>query len=106
MGELIEQGLLSLPAEAYSGGNNFIAAGGLTALLGPALQGQFLPLMGLKLLQGRFQRNRLNVAQPIPVAVVNFKNTTMDPYVLSQTTAAYSDRFSRRSPISGTMRYR
>lgn len=105
-GELIEQGLLSLPAEAYNSPRDFLGAGGATALLAPFFQGNFPALLGLKLLQGRFSRNRLKVGSPVPVAVVNFKDTTMDPYTLSQTTAAYSDRFSRRAPISGLQRYR
>lgn len=95
-----------MPPQAFNSGRNFMAAGGLSAIMGPLTGGNPLIGFGLKLLQGRFMEEpRINVQPAVPVSIVEIKNTAMDAWTLGQSRSAYSDTWSRRSVVARPMRY-
>lgn len=108
MGDQIFSNLAQLPPSAYNSFQNFGAAGGLTAILGPMVGGNPLAMFGLKLLQSRFTQEPKMFAQAtLPVSIVEIKDTAFDRNALiSQSQSAYTDMFSRRPLVAGLVRYR
>jgi len=99
--DMASQGLLSLPPSAFNSFNDFGAAGGLNALIGPLAPGSFPLQMALKFLPGLFDSGpKLPIDKAVPVAVVEVKDTAMDTFTLTNTRNAHSDTYSRRARMA------
>jgi len=60
--------------------------------------------LGLKFLPGLFDKGqRVKTGDPVPVAVVEVKDTAMDVFSLTNTRNAYSDTYGRRTRLAAPM---
>lgn len=107
-GNQVLTNLANLPPQAYNSFQNFGAAGGLTAILGPMMGGNPIEMFGLKLLQSRFnQEPKMFVQATLPVSIVEVKDTAFDrERTISSSASAYTDMFSRRPLVAGLLRFR
>lgn len=95
----------NLPPQAFNSFSSFAGAGGIQAILSPMLAGNPLLAIGLKLLQSRFMGSgKLDIPDPVPVALVEVKDTAMDIFTLTQSRIAFTDPFSRRDQLARPMR--
>lgn len=94
-----------LPPQAFNSFSSFAGAGGIQAILSPMLAGNPLLAIGIKLLQSRLMGSgKLDIPDPVPVALVEVKDTAMDIFTLGQSRIAFTDPFSRRDQLARPMR--
>ncbi len=91
----------NLPLQAFNSSREFFGAGGLSAALGPFMGGNPIANLALKFIGSKLGGPpKIKTEKPMPVSIVEVKDTAMDMFTLGNSRIAFNDTFSRRSTMA------